>query len=178
MAAPSPTPDRWYYSHSSTLRSIYVLRYLLFAGGVAVAGGLLQRSLGSTGKPTLGLLVGLVVGMVVFIGQLRHAFAPRLALSREALYLVKRGQISKLPWKSVREVSRAGNCILLHLTEPISWESAKAVRDIRLNPRRLGTTAAKLHSSLRVLATDAGFREKLPSDAELRRRLEKGQSRT
>lgn len=174
MAAPSITTHRWHYSHSSTLRSIYVLRYLLFAGGVAVAGALVQRSLVSTQKPALGLLVGLMVGMVVFVGQLRHAFAPRLVLSQEALYLVKRGRISRLPWKSVREVGREGNCILLRLSEPLSWESAKAVPDIRLNAGRLGSTAARLYSNLRALAGDARLREKLPSDAELRGRFEKG----
>ena len=174
MTAPPITTDRWYYSHSSTLRSIYVLRYLLFAGGVAVAGALVQRALVSSGKPTLGLLVGLMVGMVVFVSQLRHAFAPRLALSRDALYLMKRRQISRLPWNSVREVSREGSSILLRLSEPISWESAKAVSEIRLNPKRLGSTAAQLHSNLRALAADARLREKLPTDAKLRARFEKG----
>lgn|GEM_PF-3494171 len=173
MSAPWKATNRWYYSHSSTLRSIYVLRYLLFAGGLAVAGALVQRSLVSTQKPTLGLLAGLGVGMVVFIGQLRHAFAPGLALSRDALYWVKRRRISRLPWKSVREVSRDGNRILLRLSEPVAWGSAQAAPEIRLNARRLGSTPARLHSNLRGLAAEAGLREKLPSDSEVRSRIEK-----
>ena len=173
MAATPVTTDRWYYSHSSTLRSIYVLRYLLFSGGAAVAGALVQRSLVSTRRPALGLMVGLVVGLVVFVGQLRHAFAPRLALSRDALYLLTYRRMARLPWELVREVLREGNDILLRLSAPVSWEGVGAVAEVRLNARWLGSTAAQLQSNLRALATDAGLRQKLPLDADLRSRVKR-----
>jgi hypothetical protein len=166
-------PRRSYFSHSSTLRSIYVLRYFLFAGGTAVAGALLELWTRKVERPVLGLLVGLAMGLVVFWGQLRNAFAPRLALSQAALYLVKSRRSARLPWEHVREVVRDGNQVVLRLSVPTSWNGSEPGSEIHLAPRQLGTGAAELFESLQGFALEPSSRQRLPNDADLQARIEK-----
>jgi len=164
---------RSYFSHSGTLRSIYVLRYFLFAGGAAVAGALLQLRATKVERPVLGLLVGLAVGLVLFLGQIRNAFAPRLALSQGALYLVKHRHSARLPWEHVREVVREGNRVVLRLSVPTSWNGRDPGSEIHLLPRQLGTGAEELFESLQGFALEPSSRQMLPTDEDLRARIEK-----
>ena len=164
---------RWYFSHSGTLRSIYVLRYFLFAGGAGVAGALLQLRATKVERPVLGLLGGLAVGLVLFLGQIRNAFAPRLALSRSALYLLKYRRSSRLPWEHVREVVREGNRVVLRLSVPTSWNGRDPGSEIQLVPRQLGTGAAELFESLQGFALEPSSRQTLPTDEDLRSRIAK-----
>ncbi len=163
---------RWYFSHSGTLRSIYVLRYFLFAGGAGVAGALLQLRATKVERPVLGLLGGLAVGLVLFLGQIRNAFAPRLALSRGALYLLKYRRSSRLPWEHVREVVREGNRVVLRLSVP-TWNGRDPGSEIQLVPRQLGTGAAELFESLQGFALEPSSRQMLPTDEDLRSRIAK-----
>lgn len=164
---------RWYFSHSGTLRSIYVLRYFLFAGGAGVAGALLQRWAANVERPVLGLLAGLAVGLVLFSGQIRNAFAPRLALSQGALYLLQYRRSARLPWEHVREVVRDGNRIVLRLSVPTSWNRKDSGNEIQLVPRRLGSSAAELFESLQGFALEPSSRQRLPTDEDLLTRMEK-----
>lgn len=167
-----PVP-RWYFSHSSTLRSIYVLRYFLFAGGSGVAGALFQRWAANVERPVLGLVGGLALGLVLFWGQIRNAFAPRLALSQGALYLVQSRRSLRLPWDQVREVVRQGDRIALRLAVPTAWNQRTSVSEIQLVPRRLGVGATELFESLEGLMLNPSSRQRLPTDEDLRARVEK-----
>jgi len=169
-----PAPQRrWYFSHSSTLRSIYVLRYFLFAGGSGVAGALLQRWAANVERPVLGLVGGLAVGLLLFSGQLRNAFAPRLALSQGALYLVQSRRSLRLPWDQVREVVRQGERITLRLAAPTALNERSLVSEIELVPKRLGVRARELFESLEGLVLNPTSRQRLPNDEDLRARIPK-----
>ena len=137
---PSPfTP--WRLQFSSTLKSIYVLRYLLFSGGVAIAAALLQRALLGPQRPGLGLLVGLAVGLVVFRGQLRPFSLPVLALGQEHLFFVRKGAAVLVPWSAIRSVTEQGKAVVVQLAGPGPRPDGTVGESFQLGSRDFGLNA-------------------------------------
>jgi hypothetical protein len=164
----SASPPRWHYAYSGTLRSIYVMRYLLFSGGVAVLFGVLERQLTGWDRSGLGLLVGLALGLVLFRGQLRPLRAPQLALSQDAVYLVERKQAVTLPWHTVRAISVSGHRVILELTQPLRAPTGELADQIQLEPRTFGSAPAALKDALTRALNDEAQRRLLPSDQRVR----------
>ncbi len=159
---------RWIYGYSSTLRSIYVLRYLLFAGGTAVLGGVLERLVTGWERSGLGLLAGLALGLVVFRRQLRPLRAPQLALSQDAVYLVQRKQAVTLPWHTIKAISLAGDRVVLELSQALRAPTGELADQIQLEPKSFGSAPAKLREALAAALADEAQRKQLPPDSRVR----------
>ncbi|MGQ0507895.1 MAG: hypothetical protein ACT4TC_21545 [Myxococcaceae bacterium] len=159
---------RWLYSYSSTLRSIYVLRFLLFSGGAAVAGGVIQRLATQSDRVGWGLLLGLIAGMVLFRGQLAQVRAPSLALSREALYLVQRKQAVTLPWNTVSGVSIDGPRVVVQLSKTLETPGGAPADQIQLEAKRFGAAPTTLHNALSTALLGEEARRTLPADDRVR----------
>lgn len=157
---------QWRFAVSSTLRGIYAIRYLLFSGGMAILGALIQRALSGAERTGAGLLVGLAVGLVVFRGQLQPLRWPTLLLTQEAIFLIGRRTTAIIPWASVEEIGTSQGAVVLRLRR--ASESAPAER-IRLEARKYGTGADALEKTLRQLAADGRLRSSLPTEEQLRR---------
>lgn len=157
---PQAHPPPWRFSISSTLRGIYVIRYFLFAGGLAIAGALIQRAAVGEAPPVLGLLLGFGAGLLLFRGQLRPLSWPTLVLSQQAIYLLQRkGPPTVLPWASVEEISHGEGKVYLRVRgSPLELEA-----------RKYGTSADALGRALRQLADDPQLRLSLPSREQLGR---------
>ncbi len=78
-----------------------------------------------------------------------------------------------MPWEHVREVVREGNRVVLRLSVPTSWNGREPGSEIHLLPRQLGTGTAELLESLQGFALDPSSRQRLPTDEDLRARIEK-----
>lgn len=164
------TPAR--YGVSSTLRGIYLIRYLLFSGGLASALGMLQRAALGAQPPVAGLLIGFFVGLLVFRGQLRPLRWPTLVLSQDAVYLVQRRQAVTLPWKSIRAVAADGPRVTLHLREALRSPTGETTEAIQLEARKFGVSPEKLLGALGGLLSDPLARLKLPPDQKVRASLQ------
>ncbi len=167
MTSPAPGP-RWLYGYSGTLRGIYVLRYLLFAGGTAVLFGVAQRLITGWNASGVGLVVGLGLGLVIFRGQLRPLRAPSLALSQDAVYLVQRKQAVTLPWKTLKGISLSGERVVLQLTQPLTAPTGEVADEIQLMPRTFGSHPEPLKDALERLLRDDALRRGLPADQKVR----------
>jgi hypothetical protein len=157
---------QWRFETSGTLRGIYVIRYLLFSGGCAILGALVERTATGTDRSVAGLLIGMALGMVLFRGQLRALGWPALVLSQDALYLLRKGKaVAVVPWTTIDEVERRDGLVSLRLvgSEGGSREALK------LEPRQHGIGAESLQKTLRMLADNRELRSRLPSDEQLRR---------
>jgi len=151
----------WRIEVSNTYRGIYVMRYLLFSGGMAIAAALLERSIVGPRLPGIGLLVGLALGFVLFRSQLRPLRFPRLAMSRETLYVLRRDQTFSVPWKELRGVTpRDGNVELECPGETVT-----------LVAKELGSKAENLANRLSRLQRDELFRSALPDEVRARAML-------
>jgi len=157
---------QWRFAVSSTLRGIYAIRYLLFSGGMAILGALIQRALSGAERSAAGLLVGLAVGLVVFRGQLRPLRWPTLLLTQEAIYLVRRKRAAIIPWASVDEIAASEGAVVLRV---LRASESPPVERIYLEARQYGTAAAELQKRLRQLAADKQLRSALPTEDQLRR---------
>jgi hypothetical protein len=155
---------------SSTFKGIYVIRYLLFAGGTAVAFAIIKRTLFSPTTLWPALLLGLAAGLIAFRPQLKPLFWPRLVLSRDALYLVKRKQAVTLPWQAIRAVRAEPPRLAIELHAPMTAPGGQTVERIDLEARQLGGTAEELAKTLAPLIE--GSRGQLPPDAEVRAQLQ------
>ena len=158
---------QWRFAVSSTLRGIYAIRYLLFSGGMAILGALIQRALSGAERTGVGLLVGLAVGLVVFRGQLQPLRWPALLLTQEAIFLVGRRTVAIIPWASVAEIGTSPGAVVLGLRR--AAESAPVVERFRLEARKYGTGADALEKMLRQLTADGQLRSSLPTEEQLRR---------
>lgn len=163
------SPPPWRYGFSPTLKAIYVIRYLLFSGGVAVAAAMVQRAAFGAQPPTLGLLIGLAVGLVLFRSQLRPLGYPALLLSRDALYVVRRKAFVTLPWTAIRSVAQEGEEVALSLDPPLPLPEGSTAR-FALRPAQLSVPAPRLSAELRAVVEDPRARAQLPDDAALRQR--------
>lgn len=162
-------PDRlqWRYSTSATLRGIYVIRYFLFSGGLAILGALVERAATGSDRSVAGLLIGFALGMVLFRGQLRALGWPALVLSQERLYLLRRGRaVAAIPWTSIGEVERQQRLVCIRV---IGAPEDSSTRGLRLEPRQHGVGTESLEKTLRMLASDPHLRSRLPSDEQLLR---------
>ena len=163
-----PTP-RWRYAFSSTLKGIYVMRYLLFSGGAAIAGAMLERAITrSDATPLTGLLAGALLGLLVFRGQFSAARGPILGLSREHLHIVRKRVATTVPWSVIDGVTLAEGLVSLKFSAPLQAPDGSFVEEIRLDARRFGVGAAPLHQELSALATDPAMRGALPPDRDVR----------
>jgi hypothetical protein len=168
-AVPRPDPLQWRFAVSSTLRGIYVIRYFLFSGGSAILGALIERSATGGDRPIAGLLIGFAVGLLIFLGQLRPLSWPSLAVSQEAVYLIRKGRASVIPWSAIDQIEAEDRFVSLRLVpRALEGESTDA---IRLEPRKFGMGSAALQETLRMLANNRELRSRLPSDEQLRRAL-------
>jgi len=95
------------------------------------------------------------------------------ALSQGGLYLLKYRRSARLPWEHVREVVREGQsgCPAPFGYQPPGMEGTRQ-RD-SFAPRQLGTGTAELLESLQGFALDPSSRQRLPTDEDLRARIEK-----
>src|SRR5579871_2051567 len=143
---PARTP--WRFALSSTMRGIYVIRLFLFAGGVGILGGLLERTIGHTDRPILGLALGLAVGLVAFRGQLKPLRWPRLYLSQTSLHLVQRRQVVTLPWQAIRAASASGAEVAVQLATPMIAPDGQPAEAIQLEARKFGEAASSLAEAL------------------------------
>jgi hypothetical protein len=158
---------QWRFETSGTLRGIYVIRYLLFSGGCAILGALVERTATGTDRSVAGLLIGLALGMVLFRGQLRALRWPALVLSQDALYLLRKGKaVAVVPWTAIGEVERRDGLVSLRL---VGSEEGGFREALKLEPRQHGIGAESLQKTLRMLADNRELRSRLPSDEQLRR---------
>jgi len=157
---------QWRFAVSSTLRGIYAIRYLLFSGGMAILGALIERALSGTERSAAGLLVGLGVGLLVFRGQLRPFRWPTLLLTQEAICLVGRKSAAIIPWASVEEIAASEGAVVLGV---LRASESRPIERIRLVARQYGTAADTLVKTLRRLAADRQLRSALPTEEQLRR---------
>jgi hypothetical protein len=157
----------WRYGISSTLKGVYVLRYLLFSGGAAIAGALLERATAPSHRPWVGFLVGFLTGLIIFRGQLRALRWPRLYLARDSLYLVQARRVVALPWKALHAVSPTSGRLTLSLKEPLLAPDGHPAEAIQLEASKLGVAAADLERALRGYVEDATARGRLPEDAQV-----------
>ncbi len=158
----------WRLAASSTLRGIYVIRYFLFSGGCAILGALVERAAVAADHPIAGLLIGFVVGLVIFRGQLRPLSWPWLALSQEAVFLVRKGKAAAIPWSAIVEIEEQDRSVSLRLARPLRSVDGEDAEMIRLEPRKLGVARDFLANTLRLLARDRELRSRLPSAEQLR----------
>jgi len=147
---------------SNTYRGIFVMRYLLFAGGLAVLGGVLERLVRGADHSLLGLLAGLVMGLVLFRSQLKPLRFPRLVLSQDALYILKAGTPTRLAWQDIRDIRAQGDSITLEVPQ---------APGLQLTAKELGSEAGTLASRLQRFRSDAVFRANLPDDKRTRASL-------
>ena len=166
MVSPPPALA-WQYGLSATMRGIYVMRFLLFAGGASIAMAVVQRELTGTERPLLGLGIGLLAGMVAFRGQLRAARGPRLLLSQTALYLVERRRAVALPWKAIEGAPVEDARVTVRLREPMLGPGGQPTLAIKLNAHKLGTGTDELAQALERFAHQADARQQLPPDAAI-----------
>lgn len=157
---------QWRFAVSSTLRGIYAIRYLLFSGGMAILGALIQRALSGAERSGVGLLLGWAVGLVVFRGQLRPLQWPTLLLTQEAIWLIRRKAAAIIPWGSVEEIVASEGAVILRVRR--GSESPPGER-IRLEARQYGTAADALEKTLRQLSANRQLRSALPTEEQLRR---------
>ncbi len=150
------------FGFSGTLKGIYVIRYLLFSLGTAVAGALIQRAFKWERAPILGLGLGLAAGLVLFRAQLRPLSWPSLILSESALYFRERGSgVRTVPWPSVRGIEERDGVIQI-----VGEEGSRD--PISLEPRKLGTSKERLREALDTLVKDPSARAGLPADKRVR----------
>jgi hypothetical protein len=167
--APLPSAP-WRFQFSSTLKSIYVIRYLLFSGGAAIAVAMVQRLASGSERTGLGLLAGLAVGLVLFRSQLRPLSLPVLALGQEHLFFVRKGKAIALPWPAIRAVTERGKHVAVQLAATATRPDGTAGDAFELRGSDFGLTAPQLAQLLQ------GYREPLarsplPTDAELRQAM-------
>src|SRR5262249_18716218 len=129
MLAPTPTA---HFGLSSTVRGIYAIRYLLFSGSSAIAFAMLERVLTRSQHVGAGLFVWLMVCLLIFRGQMRRLFLPRLLLGQAALYLVRRRQVSAIPWSALKEIRSDGAQISLVLLAPMMSPKGYPTDEVRL----------------------------------------------
>jgi hypothetical protein len=150
-----------------TMRGIYVIRFLLFSGAVAIATAVVQRGLTGSERPLLGLGVGFLAGLFVFRGQLRAARGPKLFLSQTALYLVQRKRAVVLPWTAIEGAPVQDGRVTVRLREPMLGPDKLPTQAIKLNAHKLGAGTDDLSKALDGFAREAQSREKLPPDAAI-----------
>lgn len=166
MAARLRTHARqWRFGASSTLRGIYVIRYFLFAGGLAILGALIQRSASGEGHSVLGLLLGLAAGLFVFRGQLSALRWPELLLTQEGVYLVNRKKPAGLPWEAIDEVAHRNGTIAIRMRGSPTNPPA----EIELQARQYGTSSEVLAKAISQLAAEPQLRSVLPTVDQLKR---------
>ncbi len=167
----STVPPVWRYGVTSAFKGIYVIRYFLFAGGLSIGAGMLERWIFGTVPPVAGLLAGFFVGLLAFRGQLQPLRWPSLYLSRENLYLVQRKQAVTLPWNAIQSVAAAGPLVVLELKQPMTAPTGGVADQIQLEAKKRGTGAEPLASALRAPLSDPASRAALPPDAFIREKL-------
>jgi hypothetical protein len=169
-----PSPARWTYGASSALRGIYLLRYLLFSGGLSIAGAMVHRAALKSERPVLGLAVGLLIGLFLFRSQLRPLSWPRLVLSQNALYLVQRQRAVTLPWASISKVAVEGTRVSVQLKAPMTSPSGEVADQIQLESRMFAAGAAMLGAALSAAVENPSERGRLPDDGKVRQLLKLG----
>jgi hypothetical protein len=162
------------FGASSALKGIYVIRYLMFSGGTAIAGAMIDRLAFGAERGAFGLLAGLLVGLVVFRSQLKALWWPRIVLSQDALYLVQRKQAVTLPWSSIASVAHDGPRVVLQLKAPMKSPDGAAVDQIQLEAKKFASGAQGLADALRKPLDSAEERAKLPPDPAVRKTLQIG----
>jgi hypothetical protein len=144
---------------SSTLKGIYFLRYLLFSTGLAAGVAVVVRLLSpEEPRPWTSLGTGFALGLVLFRGQLRPLRFPRLALSQDTLYVLRRGKPLEIRWTQVREVKATGDSV------EVAYDPGQAPNTLRLKARELGMRPEVLAGSLGAVARDATVRGRLPEE--------------
>ena len=149
----------WRFQFSGTLKAIYVMRYLMFSGGAAIAFALAQRAY--DGRVGVGLLLGLLVGLFLFRGQLRPFRVPAMGLGREQIHFVHRKQDKALEWTKVTSISAHDRYVALVLEGGGSMEIL--ARDYGLSAQALATLLQGFLQPVR--------RGQLPPDEEVVRAL-------
>jgi hypothetical protein len=157
MTAAAEVP--WRFQLSGTLKAIYVMRYAMFSGGAAIAFALAQRAY--DGRVGIGLLLGLLVGLFLFRGQLRPFRVPAMGLGRERIHFVHRKQERTLEWAKVMSVSPHDRYVALMLEGGGSMEIL--ARDYGLSAPALATLLEGFLQPVR--------RSLLPADPEVQRAL-------
>jgi hypothetical protein len=160
---------RWRFAFSPNLKLIYLCRYGLFSGGCAIAGAMLQRMLTDPPRAGLGLILGWVLGLYLFRGQLRPFRFFELALAQEQLFLVRRKKAWTIPWNKVASLEPSHQGVALKLTEPLPLPAGNPSTTVALRGRELGVSAALLADA--VGQAWAGGRSELPADEQVRRLL-------
>lgn len=160
------TPVRLRFS--STLKSIYVLRYLLFSGGLAIAGAMLERLFTRSDRAGLGLLLGLAAGLFAFRSQLRPFSLPQLVMGREHLWFIRRGRDVAIPWQLIARIEHDSRNVTLSLSRAQPLLDGATGSRLVLRGLDYGTTAPMLGDLLRR-AADPDERRAFPSDDEIRR---------
>jgi hypothetical protein len=159
----------WRYGVSNAFKGIYVMRYLIFAGGLAIALAVLERTFLKSEHPVMGLVIGFIAGLLMFRSQLRPLFWPTLVLSQQSLYLLRRKHALALPWSNIRTVSEQSGRVALQLAEPMTSPEGQVVEQLQLDPRTLGTKAASLLALIQSAVQSTERRSQLPTDAHVRR---------
>jgi hypothetical protein len=161
----------WKFGISSTLKGIYVIRYLLFSGGSAIAGSMVQRIVGSKDVPVIGIVVGLIVGLLAFRGQLRPLSWPKLMLSQTTLRLIQRKRVVELPWEAISGVGQVADRIAVSLKAPMTAPNGDVVEQIQLEPLKFGASPGVLGQALEQLSQSEALRSRLPSDEQVKSAL-------
>ncbi len=165
--SPLQSPLPWHFAFSSTLKAIYLIRFLLFSGGVAIAFAIGQRIAFGNERALTGLAIGLLLGLVLFRGQLRSLRWPTLTLSQEAIYLAQGKRVLRLPWTNVRKVAATADSATLELWASAVDPDGSSLDQVVLEARKLGTTADVLATSLQSNMESVELRARLPTDARV-----------
>jgi hypothetical protein len=168
MPASSPAP--WRFQFSSTLKSIYLIRYLLFSGGAAIGVAMVQRLALHSERLGLGLLLGLAVGLVLFRGQLRPFSLPVLALGQDHLFFARKGSAVTVPWRAIQRVAEQDKVVSIQLDAPATLPDGKSGTSFELRGGDFGLGTRQLAQLLQEFQ-QPDRRATLPADAEVRQRL-------
>ena len=159
-------PSRqWRFGASSTLRGIYVIRYFLFAGGLAILGALIQRSTSGEEHAVIGLLLGFAAGLFVFRGQLSALRWPELLLTQEGVYVLNRKKATALSWEAIEEVAHREGTIAIR----VRGRQTSPPGEIGLQARHYGTSSEALGRAISQLAAEPQLRSVLPTVDQLKR---------
>jgi hypothetical protein len=168
MQPSAPLP--WRFQFSSTLKSIYLIRYLLFSGGAAIGLAMIQRLALHSERLGLGLLLGFALGLVLFRGQLRPFSLPVLALGQEHLFFVRKGSAIIIPWRAIQRVTEQDKVVAVQLDAPATLPDGKSGTAFELKGGDFGLNARQLAQLLQEHQQPA-HRATLPTDAEVRQQL-------